>query len=338
MKRLVKVITALILFLSLLLTPLQLHYPSVAKASTPYTEYYVVYSDNYDDGSGAILFITSPRGAYGTVEIPGLGWSQTFSVMPDQVTKVGLPLSAEVQGSDVISNLGIHVRASHQILVYLLNPGEPVYTNDAYTALPLESLGSEYLVMAWPDTLRAMGLGNEGPSELAVLAPYNATTLTITPSTSTGTRTAGVPYTVTLNQFDVYTLQDDGANEDLTGTSIQASKPVALFSGNRCVDIPEGYPYCDHIVEEMLPINTWGKSYITYPLASKYNGDFLRIISATDGNSVTINGAATVWQMPTAVAATKPTDDAPDAVLTRPGSLDLPRPTPIPLHAPRTAI
>ena len=297
MKRHFKLVAALMLFFSLMIAPFNPSGITTTQAASPYTEYYVVYTDNYDDGSGANLFITSPNGAFGTVEIPGLNWNQNFSVFPNQITEVLLPLSAEVQGSDIIANQGIRVRANNTIQVYLLNPGQPVQTNDAYTALPVEALGNEYFVMAWPDTLPAR-VSYGGSSEVAVLAPFNNTILTITPSVTTGIRTANVSYTITLNEFDVYTLQDDGLDEDLTGTSIHSSKPVAVFSGNRCVDIPRGYGWCDHIVEQMLPINTWGNSYITYPMASKTQGDFLRILSAKDGTSVSVNGPATVWQMP----------------------------------------
>lgn len=259
--------------------------PATTGASS---DFYILYSDNYDDGLGADIFITSKNNTYGKVEIPGIGFAHNFTVAANTITTIDVPLSAEVQGSDVIANLGIRITANDDITVYFLNPGVPVFTNDAYVAFPVESLGTEYIAMSWGALYDA-----GGPSELAIVAPFNSTIVTIKPTITTGSREAGIPYSINLNQFQTYTLQSDNPGEDLTGTIIQSTAPIAVFSGNRCVDIPIGYHYCDHIVEQMLPVNAWGKSYVAMPMASRSGGDFLRIMASADGTTVTLNGTFT---------------------------------------------
>jgi len=132
-----------------------------------------------------------------------------------------------------------------------------------------------------------------GPSEFAIVAPYNDTTVTITPSITTGSRTAGVPYTIVLDRFQTYTLQGDNPREDLTGTIIESSHPIAVFAGVRCCFIPANFYACDHIVEQMIPVAAWGKDFDTFPFMPRQNGlgDFLRILASVNGTLVKINGA-----------------------------------------------
>lgn len=282
------------------------HDSAAAEQQVASREFYLVYSDNYDDGGGADLFITSYNSTYGTVKIPGIDFEHNFTVMADTITTVSLPLAAEVQGSDQIDDLGIYISANDDITAYLLNPGNPVYTNDAYVGLPVASLDTEYIVMAWPDTLPARAPNENGQSELAVVSPFNDVAVTITPSITTGSRTAGVAYTIKLNQFQTYTLQSDNAFEDLTGTVIKSSKPVAVFAGNRCADIPVGYGYCDHLIEQLTPTSAWGDNFVTMPLAARANGDYIRILAATNGTTVNVQGII----LPAAVKAPSRRPDA----------------------------
>lgn len=299
-------------------------------------DFFLVYTDNYDTGPGSAIFITSDVDTSGIVEIPGIGFSQSFTVTANTITTVNIPTSAEVQGSDIIDNKGIQLMAEDEVTVYFLNPRVPVYTNDAYLGLPVDALGNEYIILAYQETLSACGFSPSlGPSEFAIVAPYNNTTITITPSITTSGRTGkvlsscecgfspsynhsepvisaynnttsntpitstiissravGMPYTVTLDQYQTYTLQSDDALEDLTGTIIESDHPIAVFAGVRCVDIPAGYAACDHIVEQMIPTATWGKDFDTFPFMPRLNGlgDFLRILASVDGTVVTING------------------------------------------------
>jgi hypothetical protein len=59
--------------------------------------------------------------ASGIVAIPGLAFSAPFNVTPGAVTKVALPLGADLSfTSDQITNRGIHVQR-RQSLVYGVN-------------------------------------------------------------------------------------------------------------------------------------------------------------------------------------------------------------------------
>ena len=56
-----------------------------------------------------VVMITSKYAAAGLVEMPLIGWNQSFSVAPNQVTLVTLPKSAETVGSENVNKNGIFI-------------------------------------------------------------------------------------------------------------------------------------------------------------------------------------------------------------------------------------
>src|SRR5208282_204013 len=193
-----------------------------------------------------------------------------------------IPAADEMTTSDGTEEKAIHVTAGAPVVVYGLN--DIVYTTDAYTALPAEADGTEYTVLAF-------GAGCCGNSEFSVVATQNDTEVTITPSVAGGagaTRPAGVPYTITLNQGQEYQLQASVNPEDLTGTKITSTAPVSVFGGEQCANIPtEEYVACDYIVEQNVPDDAWGTSFLTVPLKTRHNGDYFELVADQNDTEVT---------------------------------------------------
>ncbi|MEZ4475753.1 MAG: IgGFc-binding protein, partial [bacterium] len=52
---------------------------------------------------------------------------------------------------------------------------------------------------------------------------------------------------------------------DLTGVRVEASKPVAVFSGHECTFYPQDQSACDHLEEQLLPTDTWGTRFALVP-------------------------------------------------------------------------
>jgi IgGFc binding protein len=124
------------------------------------------------------------------------------------------------------------------------------------------------------------------------------TTVTITPSVTVAyqigsgpvqRRVAGVPYTVVVGQGEVYQLLSYG-EFDLTGTLVKADKPVAVFGGNRCANVPTDLLGCDYLVEQLAPIRSWGSAFVVVPLATR-GGDTIRVVAAEDDTVISVNGA-----------------------------------------------
>ncbi len=264
--------------------------PAVAQAETLTNagkEFWLGFSANCIECGSSVqtLYITGNTATTGTVTIAGLGFSEGFSVTPGKVTPVRLPAGTEMFTSDGIEEKAIHVTAGAPVVVYGLN--DQPYTTDAYTGLPTTVIGTSYTVLAF-------GYGLGGNSEIAVVAGQNGTEVTITPSVNGGefdTRPAGVPYTVTLNKGEEYQLRATTNPEDLTGTKITSTAPVSVYGGEQCANIPtNGYYACDYIVEQNVPDDAWGTSFLTEPLKTRHNGDYFELVADQPGTEVKLNG------------------------------------------------
>src|SRR5688572_557928 len=236
------------------------------------TDHWLMFNANFSPATLS-LFLTSDVNTTGTVAMPGLGFSASFTVTAGTVTTVALPVGAEVTTSDAVETKGVHVTSAAEVTVYGLN--QLTASTDAFLGLPTDVLGTEHLVLAYR---------NGGPvpgTQFGVVAPSDGTTVTITPSVSTGVRAAGVPYTVALNAGQTYQLRNAAAGTaDLSGTVISSSKPVAVFGGHQCANIPPTAVACDHVVEQIPKTDAWGESFVTVPLATRTGGDTFRVLAS----------------------------------------------------------
>lgn len=249
-------------------------------------EFWVGFTQNYFGTPELSLFISGPTATNGTVEVPGIGFSDNFTVTPGSVTTVSIPATAQMSlgNSGDPESRGIHVTAKDEVAVYGLNRIQ--FTTDAFAALPVDVLETEHLVLGWT----APNL----PSEFAVVAAQDGTEVTYVPTADTVSGvTAGTSVTKTLNKGEA--LPVAASSSDLSGTPITSNKPVAVFGGNQCANIPNpSTAYCDYVVEQIPGTSTWGKDFVTVPLKTRKNGDTFRFVAAQDGTDISLNGAPLV--------------------------------------------
>ena len=82
---------------------------------------------------------------------------------------------------------------------------------------------------------------------------------------------------ITLNSMETYQIASDN---DLTGTRITSSKPLSVFSGPDCINVPQGIRWCDHLVEEVPPTVTWGSKFFVASLEGRSSGERIHVLSA----------------------------------------------------------
>lgn len=257
--------------------------PAFAAPDSKGTDFWVMFNANLGVPTLS-LFITGETATNGVVSVPGLGFSSPFSVTPGVVTTVDVPVSAQVTALDTVTNQGIHVIANAEVTVYGLNRLQA--TTDAYLALPTDILGTNYINLGYRNT------NVVNASQLGLVGTQAGTVVTITPSALAGGRPAGVPYNIVLGQGQTYQLRTtEGAPADLSGTLISSTAPVAVFGGHQCANIPTGAVACDHIVEQLPPTTTWGKAFVTMPLATRTLGDTFRVLASENGTVVNVNGS-----------------------------------------------
>lgn len=283
-KKITTYIKLVICLLAIVTLPQNLY---AAQLDSKGTDFWLMFNGNLSTPE-LILFITGDTATSGTVSIPGLAFTSPFTVTPGTVTSVTIPSSAQVTTSNIIENLGIHVVSTAEVTVYGLN--RVPFTTDAFLGLPTDILGTEYINLGYKNT------NVVNATQFGIVATQDNTAVTITPTVTTGIRVAGVPYLTTLNQGQTYQLRNtNSAPADLTGSIIQSDKPIAVFGGHQCANIPNGNTLaCDHIVEQLTPTSTWGQAFLTVPLATRINGDTFRILAAQNSTEVRINGSLVV--------------------------------------------
>lgn len=97
---------------------------------------------------------------------------------------------------------------------------------------------------------------------------------------------------VTINKYESLTLS---SLKDLTGTAIKASHPVAVYSGHECASVPSYSSSCDHLVEQIPPVNVLGTCYIAAAFAGRESGDYVRAVAVNSETYIKVrcteNGA-----------------------------------------------
>ncbi|XP_013416786.1 collagen alpha-2(I) chain-like [Lingula anatina] len=90
-----------------------------------------------------------------------------------------------------------------------------------------------------------------------------------------------------MGEFDSLQIQDQN-QADLTGTHIKASNPVSVFSGNIRTSVGDGVSR-DHLVEQLPPVNSWGKQFIVIPVPGRTRGDVIKIVASVTRTTVTMH-------------------------------------------------
>ncbi|UKJ09014.1 gliding motility-associated C-terminal domain-containing protein [Solitalea lacus] len=248
-------------------------------------------------GAVMSLYITSDVSTSGTISIPGIGFSQSFSVTANSVTTVSIPTSAYIGNQQSILNLGIHVVSSQPVVVYA-----HIYAfviSGSTLVLPTNTLGRKYIVSSYlPNQYEGGSF-----SQFLVIATENNTTVRITPSAATSNGNAsGVPFDIVMNQGDIYEVQSKG---DLSGSLVESidngngndtdnCKRIAVFGGTTwsplgCIQADTG----DNLFQQMYPLNSWGKEFVTMPFKTRA-GDFFRVYASESGTTVNIDGTNVV--------------------------------------------
>lgn len=217
-------------------------------------------------------------------------FSQTVSVNPGQVTLVNLPSGTHANWTaGRVLNNSIRLSGPDDFVAYLVNRAQ--FTSDAGMALPVDALGTSYIVT----TYRSSVIVGQDRSQFLVVAPFDNTTVTITPATSVvlpapAVSQPNVPFTVKLNRGQGFRGEAVLYASDLTGTVIESDRPVFVLNGNLCTNVPSSQPYCDHIFEVAHPVRSWGSSALVTNLPNRPSGSIYRVVASVDGTQITLDG------------------------------------------------
>ena len=251
-------------------------------------EFIIGFMEN-EASSNLELFVTTPNNApvqvtistpkYSTTSLPN-----TFTVRLGIVQQINVDVSLTMIGTSRDSK-AIHITADVEIVVYGTN--RQPYTTDAFLGIPTDILGNEYFTVTYRPN------GSQG-SQILIIGASDSIIVHIKLPVILGSSNVefqGVQYTkgqtinVVLDHFDTFQITSLG---DLTGTHVQSNKPVAVFSGIKCTTIGSGG--CDHLVEMLMPVDTWGNTFATVLIPDRTVGDVFRFIANEPDTTVKITG------------------------------------------------
>jgi hypothetical protein len=214
----------------------------------------------------------------------------TLTLKPNEVKKQSLALNGP-NGSG-ITDYAYRIRSSVPIVVYQFNPMplHQIASNDASLLLPTNTLDKEYIVLNYRGGVAPASYPTY--STIVAVEPgvtqVTYTSTVTTNSGSLGSISATKSKTVQLNQFQILNIENSSGES--SGSRVVANKKVAVFAGAVCTNIPEGKTYCDHIEEQLFPLQIWGKNYNavkTRPRDKEY--DVWRIIAQKNNTKVTLS-------------------------------------------------
>ncbi len=262
-----------------------------AQSDTRGTDFWVCFPQNakteFNAGLTFKLYITGDSATKGTVIIPGKT-PIPFAFNSGEIISIDIDTDVQVLSSDKIESLGVHVHCDQPVAVYGLSNRKA--STDTYVAFPTNVLGMEYRAMCYN---ALAGTEDAFTSQVTFVAIEDNTIATISLTANTkGGRHAGETFNVTLQRGEVYQMQGttrgDGKN-DLTGTLVSTNKPIAFFTGHTCAQVPSNVNYCDQLLEEEAPINTWGKQFLVGKLLGK-DWYVIRVVATEDDTKIFFDG------------------------------------------------
>ena len=224
-----------------------------------------------------------------------------------------------------LQGLAFRVDSTSPIAAFQYNPLQAnAFSADASMLLPANALGTSHRVLIRKQSI--VGLR----AYVAIVATRSGTTkvtLTTTAATLAGDAVpalaAGVAHEISVQQGQVLNVETAGVGDDLSGTLIEASKPVAVFAGSEAAYAPDtdtcvanatgsgkvcvgtdqpcavagdcAQTCCaDHLEAQLPPLNLWGTSHIAAQLQARGSEPSVwRIVAGHNGTTVLIRPAVT---------------------------------------------
>lgn len=215
----------------------------------------------------------------------------------------GAPLDFVNSQNETPAPQHFRVQADDDVTVYALN--QAPLTSEAFLILPTDALAEDYVVMSYDTDVGSNTNPSVNsattPSQFAIVASEDSTDVTVRPSVPTIKNSTMAAVTVRLDKGQSYLVQADPRRSirgDLTGSIVRASKPVAVFSGQMRATVPieirSSLQSRDCLIEQMNPVQTWGKSAFVAPFAQPSDDqevgyDVFRVVAAFDSTEVFVN-------------------------------------------------
>jgi hypothetical protein len=185
-----------------------------------------------------------------------------------------------------------HITSDYPVVAYQIDPygGGTVSVAAATLLIPTSAWDKDYLaISAYP----ASPIFTGGVPSLNVLAYQDQTAVTITPTANiiagvgVPGGTAGMPVTYNLNKGEFLQVTQTA---ELTGSPINADKPIGVFGAHTCMSIPQMVAACDSAQQQIPPAHALGSEYVAVRHKNRTAQDEAppwRVVGAADNTVLT---------------------------------------------------
>ena len=276
--------------------------PKYLGTSNAGTEFYLTFHPCWEERSGPSnqlkVYVSSGKATQVKLSIPGINHSEVKTTIPNDVIEFSLaPENGQMysktdreapEPAQVWKGRAVIITADEPIIVYGVT--RYTYTSDGYLAIPKSSLGKRYIVSSFSDPTADNG-NQYLNSYTSIVAAYDNTVVTfqLGGTTETYVKQKNGPQlevkgtNIAKQQMqagDVWLIPASGNYNDLSGSRVTATKPVTVLSGSFCAYIPRGVSACDFIIEQELPIKTWGNKYHVSPIKKRLQSSWVKIYAS----------------------------------------------------------
>ncbi|XP_062590491.1 uncharacterized protein LOC134252067 [Saccostrea cucullata] len=229
----------------------------------------------YASNESSMIYMTTSTSA--TIEIstsnnlkPSLKTAIDQTMFFASQLKVALP--PEMQSvSFQKESKAVKIRSTEPLTVLLFD-NNYLQSNDGTLISPVEKLKTRYLIASseprfakhpvYASLFGVAALEDDTIVTITFKLGSNLIPLTINRQNYSDSDT----FKISLNNLETLQMEHSA---DLSGTLVESSKPVAVFSGNRCNMFSESIRF-SHFLEQMTPTADWGFRYI---VPSDFNSD-----------------------------------------------------------------
>jgi uncharacterized protein (TIGR02145 family) len=201
-----------------------------------------------------------------------------------------LKTQVECKPPNAILNLGLHISSNVPITAYyevanVLNP-------EIFTLKGNNALGTSFYIPSQSVLNNEPTFTPDAYNSFDIIASENNTTVTINPRKAIIGHVAGIPFSITLNQGQVYSAQAIGqlGTDHLMGSVVTSDKPVAItvkddsdrYPGQDCQDLTG---------DQIVPVNIIGTDYIVVRGYTNSINDWVFVTATADNTQVSVNGS-----------------------------------------------